>query len=208
MTKNNDYISLIRQKVNNIYTNLFDERVVLKKEYMDLLGTPKRLYHQWINGDSFSPDDVVCKIESAMLDAVDVKDKYARQKLKLSWGDYKKLCETYFRKMFDNYICLDSYEDKRKIMVSNGCWSEDNFCVSYFCKGLDGYFRNYEKEASGLYVRGSKNKNYKIKRCVNCGRLIKNTGNKKMYCDECRKIKDKERYLRYNKKRTTNRKPQ
>ena len=37
MTKETDWCSLIRQKVNNLYTRYFDKDVILKKDYMSLL---------------------------------------------------------------------------------------------------------------------------------------------------------------------------
>ena len=46
MTKDENWCSIIRQKINNIYTRYFDKEVVLGREYMDLLKTPKRLYYQ------------------------------------------------------------------------------------------------------------------------------------------------------------------
>ena len=39
-----DWCSIIRQKINNIYTRYFDKEVILSKEYMQLLNVPKKLY--------------------------------------------------------------------------------------------------------------------------------------------------------------------
>ena len=50
MTNDTDWCSLIRQKINNLYTRYFDEEVILKKDYMNLLKTPYNLYYRWIKG--------------------------------------------------------------------------------------------------------------------------------------------------------------
>ena len=187
MTAYKDYASLIRQKVNNIYTNLFDDKVCLKKDYMNLIKTPKTLYYKWLAGEQLEIDYVKSAIDNAMDKAVDIKRQYSKQKLKMSWQEYKAECEKYFRRMFDNYINIDTYEDNMSINVHSGFWNEDNFCISYFCKSLDGYFRNYQKKYYGLYVPSSKNNKCIFKRCKQCGALIKAKGNKKMYCDACAK---------------------
>ena len=190
MSKNTDYVSLIRQKVNNIYTNMFDGKVCLKKEYMDLIKIPKKLYYRWKNGDEYSPDELTKIIDDAISESILVKEKYAKQKMKLPWKDYKKVVEGYFRKMFDNYICLDNYEDKTKLTLHIDTWNEDNFCIKYFCKSLDGYFKNYEKEYYGLYVPNKKNKGFRQKRCEKCGGLYQIKSKKDFsskYCELCKK---------------------
>ena len=208
MTKHLEYASLIRQKVNNIYTNMFDKRICLSKEYMDLLRTPKSLYMRWIRGEDMDVDSVVERIDEAMASADAVKDKYTKYKMDMTWDNYKKQCEKYFLKLFQNYICIDEYEDETQLSDGYDIVTEDAFCVSYFCKGLDGYFKNFQIERSGITRNGKKNAAEYLKRCKDCGKLIKFTGNKKMYCEECRSRHDKERHIKYNHKRTTNRKCQ
>ena len=73
MTQNDDWCSLIRQKINNIYTRYFDREVILKKEYMDLLKTPKRLYYEWISGSDMNADTVTKLIDDAMSEVAKVK---------------------------------------------------------------------------------------------------------------------------------------
>lgn len=206
MTKKTDYANLIRQKVNNIYSRLFDSQICLNKEYMDLIKTPKTLYYKWLSGECLNASEIIETIDTAIEASINVKNQCSKQKMKLSWDDYKCQCEIYFRRMFDNFIPLDKFEVKNKISVYTDSWNEDNFCISYFCKGLDGYFKNYEKEMAGIKRNGKKKASEYLKRCKECGKLIKNTGNKKMYCDDCRNKKNKERYIKYNLKRTTNRK--
>lgn len=52
MTKNGDWQSIIRQKINNLYTRYFDKNVILSEQYMNLLKTPKNcimiIYMEWI----------------------------------------------------------------------------------------------------------------------------------------------------------------
>ena len=44
MTKDGDWQSIIRQKINNLYTRYFDKNVILSEQYMNLLKTPKKLF--------------------------------------------------------------------------------------------------------------------------------------------------------------------
>ncbi|MDC6267340.1 hypothetical protein [Lysinibacillus fusiformis] len=41
----------------------------------------------------------------------------------------------------------------------------------------------------------------KFKKCIECGKLIRITNYKNKYCDSCRSIKNKEKYIKYNMKR-------
>ena len=76
MTKETDWCSLIRQKVNNLYTRYFDKDVILKKDYMNLLNTPKRLYYQWIDGIEMDADELTTIIDDAIDDAQKLKITY------------------------------------------------------------------------------------------------------------------------------------
>lgn len=192
MTKETDWCSLIRQKVNNLYTRYFDKEVILKKDYMNLLNTPKRLYYQWIDGVEMYVDELTTIIDDAIDDAQKLKITYQKQKMELSWSEYKKVIEGFFQRCFDNCKLIEDYEKDSKYCGIYDFMNEDNFYIKYFCKSLESYMQNYQKQYYGLYIKGSKNKGYKIKRCKTCGKMIKNTGNKKMYCDECAKNSKKE----------------
>lgn len=184
MTKELDYASLIRQKINNLYSIMCDKDVCQRKDYMKLIKTPKTLYFRWLKGEKYEPQFLNETIDEAMEMAENLKNKYQMEKLNLSWEEYKKLIEKYFRKIFDNCICLDDYEDKTKITIQTEAWHEDNFYISYFCKTLDGYMRNYQKEYYGLYVAGSKD-NYILKRCSKCGSLFNQKNNNQKLCKKC-----------------------
>ena len=57
---------------------------------MNLLNTPKRLYYQWIDGAQMDPDELTNIIDNALYDAENLKVLYQKQKMKLSWSEYKK----------------------------------------------------------------------------------------------------------------------
>lgn len=84
MTKKEDWCSIIRQKVNNLYTRYFDQEVILNKEYMDLLKTPKRLFYQWISGIDMDADLVTEMIDDAIARSEKVKKKLQAEKMVLS----------------------------------------------------------------------------------------------------------------------------
>lgn len=181
ISKETDFVSLIRQKVNNIYTNMFDENVILNKEYMDLVKTPKNLYYQWKNGRVFAESELTELIDDAINQSIEVKEKYAKQKMKLNWNNYKKEVEKSFRKCFDNYKSLDDFENGNYITLYVDTWCEDNFYIKYFCKSLNGYFKDYQKEYYNI------NKRDKKSRCTKCGSLFKQEHYNQKLCDECSK---------------------
>lgn len=187
MTKDTDYISLIRQKINNIYTNLCDGGVCLKKEYMDLIKLPKQMYYRWKDGEFYDVVTLSSQIEDIILQAECVKEKYAKHKMDIQWNDYKKLITPYFKRMFDNFVPLEIYEDKNHLTIDIDIWNEDNFAVAYLCKGLDGYMRNYQKEYYGV------NKHKRLKRCIDCGCLfeVNNKANNRKRCNICKKTERK-----------------
>jgi hypothetical protein len=194
MTKDTDFVSLIRQKINNLYTNLCDEEVCLKKEYMDLLKKPKQMYYRWKNGEEFNPESLKECIENILEQSIKVKEKYSKQKMKITWNDYKKIITPYFKRMFDNFIPLEQYEDKTVLTLTTDLWCEDNYCIAYLCKGLDGYFKNYQKKYYGL-PQSSRNE---YKRCLKCGCLLISSSKTcpTKYCDVCKKerIKSQKHY--------------
>ncbi len=201
MTKETDWCSLIRQKVNNLYTRYFDKEVILKKDYMNLINTPKRLYYQWIDGIEMDTDELTTIIDDAIDDAQKLKITYQKQKMELSWSEYKKVVEGFFQRCFENCKLIEDYEKDSKYYGIYDFINEDNFYIKYFCKSLESYMQNYQKQYYGLYIKGSKDKKYKIKRCQSCGKMIEKSHNRKIYCDDCRENMRLNRYKKYNKKR-------
>lgn len=181
MTKETDWCSLIRQKVNNLYTRYFDKDVILKKDYMNLLNTPKRLYYQWIDGIEMDADELTTIIDDAIDDAQNLKVTYQKQKMELSWSEYKKVIEGFFQRCFDNCKLIEDYEKDSKYCGIYDFMNEDNFYIKYFCKSLESYMKNYNKEYYGL----KRGRDKKYKRCKKCGKMIEVKGNNKKYCDKC-----------------------
>lgn len=206
MTKETDWCSLIRQKINNLYTKYFDKDVILKKDYMNLLNTPKRLYYQWIDGVEMDADELTTIIDNAIDDAQKLKVTYQKQKMELSWSEYKKVIEGFFQRCFDNCKLIEDYEKDSKYCGIYDFMNEDNLYIKYFCDRLEGNMKDYQKHYYGL--KYSSRKGYK--RCKCCEKMIENTGNKKMYCDECaeknRKQSNKLSDKRYRNKIRENRK--
>lgn len=200
MTNDTDWSSLIRQKINNLYTRYFDEKVILNKDYMDLLKMPKTLYFRWIKDNEMNADNLTMLIDESIHKANELKINYQKQKMKLSWNDYRNIIEGFFNKIFKNCKIIEDYE--RKKLTNQYIYelaTEDNFYIKYFCDSLESYMRNYQKEYYGL--KRGRNKEYK--RCKECGALIEKTSNRIQYCIDCKRKMELERYKKYNKKRTT-----
>ena len=190
MSSDTDWGSLIRQKINNLYTRYFDEEVILNKDYMNLLKTPYTLYYRWIKGVEMNADELTDSIESAIYNAAELKSVYQKQKMKLSWNEYKKVVEGFLLRAFNNCKLIEDYENEcltNKYIYN--FTTEDNFYISYFCKSLEGEMLKWQKEYYGL--RRGRNKQYT--RCKECGKLIEKTGNKKEYCKDCADRKERER---------------
>ena len=107
------------------------------------------------------------------------------------------------RNFLEDVLIIVKYEDKTKINTMLDFLTEDHFYVGYICRTLDNYFKNYQKEYYGVR-RGHGNI---YSRCKQCGSVIEKTGNKRLYCDQCARERELQRYKKYNQKRiTTNRK--
>lgn len=194
MTKDENWHSIIRQKINNIYTRYFDKEVILGKEYMDLLKTPKKLYYQWISGIDMKAETVTEIIDDAMDNAEKVKARLQREKMSFPWNEYKKVIEGFLKRCFDNCKLIGEYEDKTKINTMLDFLTEDHFYVGYICKSLEGEILKWQKKYYG--IRDHK----KYSRCKQCGSIIEKTGNKRMYCDKCAEISKMESNRKANKK--------
>lgn len=208
ITKDTDWCSLLRQKINNLYTRYFDKDVILNKEYMDLLRTPRRLYYRWINGEEMSAEELIDIIENSIHKASELKLVFHKQKMNSSWNEYKKVIESFLLKIFNRCKFLEDFEldglTDEKINTTNkyiyNFYNEDRFYVKYFCDSLEGSMLDYQKE----YYRLKRGRNKKYKNCKECGKLIEIKSKKDFstkYCSECKTKKDLEKYARYNAKR-------
>lgn len=206
-TKNTDFASLIRQKLNNLYTRYFDDTVCCRKEYLNLLRYPKKLYFQWETSLrdetvpwTFSPQALATHLEEHLAKAQQLKETYARETMQLSWHEFQNVAESYFRRLFEHYKPLDEYQNSQELTLYAGAWNEDNFCIRYFCRGLDGYFKNFQKTYYGLYNANSR-RGVTYGRCT-CGNLfLQNRQHNRKLCDNCRKQSRIHSYSRYNQKR-------
>lgn len=184
MSADNGWYDLIRQKINNLYTRYFDADIILNKQYMDLLKTPKTLYYRWTKGYDVDIDNLESIIDEAISNAQVIKETYQKQKMQLSWNEYKNLVEVLLRKIFDSCITINEYEKKHSVanyLMLNEFSTEDNFYIKYICKSLDSHMRNYQKQ----YYNLKRGRNKQYKRCKECGALIEATNNRVMYCKEC-----------------------
>lgn len=181
MTRDENWHSIIRQKINNIYTRYFDKEVILGKEYLDLLKIPKRLYYEWISGIDMNADTVTVIIDDAIDNAEKVKLRLQMEKMSLPWNEYKKVIEEFLRKCFDNCKLIGEYEDKTKINTRLDFLTEDHFYVGYICKSLCGEILKWQKKYYN--VRDHK----KYSRCKQCGSIIEKTNNRILYCKKCYK---------------------
>lgn len=183
MSQDTDWCSLIRQKINNLYTRYFDEEVILKKDYMNLLKTPYNLYYRWIKGvdNEMSADELTNIIETSIYKAAELKSEYQKQKMSLSWEEYRNVIEDFFKKIFQNCRLIDDYEFEN--LTSQYIYelaTEDNFYIKYICVYLENEMKQWQKKYYG--VRSHK----EYKRCKECGALIEKTNNRVLYCKDCK----------------------
>lgn len=183
ISKETDWCSLIRQKINNLYTRYFDEEVILNRDYIRLLHMPKQLYYQWVAGTEMNSNNLATMIEESMHNAAKLKITYQKQKMNLSWKGYKAVIEDILHKILNNCKLIEDYEEKQAINLYD-FMNEDNFYIGYFCKYLENEMKQWQKNYYG--VRNHRN----YKRCKLCGSLIENTGNKRMYCNRCAKAEE------------------
>jgi hypothetical protein len=190
MTKDTDWCSLIRQKINNLYTRYCDKEVILKKDYMDLLKTSKKMYYRWINGEEMNADVLTDLIDDSINKAIELKSVYQKQKMDISWSEYKKVVEGFLKNIFDRCKLADDYEAEQlsneQINLTNkyiyDFYNEDKSYIKYICDSLEGEMLNYQKNYYDL--KRGRNKQYK--RCIECGALIEKTNNRVKYCKDCK----------------------
>lgn len=196
ISRETDWRSIIRQKINNLYTGYFDREVILKQDYLNLLNTPKRLYFQWIDGMEMDSEELTVIIDDAIDSAEKLKLTYQKQKMDLSWSAYKRVIEEFLQKIFDNCRLIEDCEDKIRCRNIYDFINEDNFYISYFCKYLENEMKKWEKQYYGL----KRGRNLRYKRCESCGRLIalKNRHDfSTKYCDACRTLNRRNRNHSY-----------
>jgi hypothetical protein len=195
-----EFIDYIRIHINNMYGINFDSDVYYSREYYKLILTPKKEYFRVIkeikNGITVDADIIKNNIDKDVRESEIIKTKSINRKSSMKFSEYKKLINTYLIKLFENYIPVEDYEKKNgwEVKVNVDGWSEDNYVVSYFCKSLTGYMKDYRRELSGFKKRD------KLKHCQVCGALILDSKNVKKYCNDCANNKEKIRKRVWKKK--------
>lgn len=178
-TKNTDWCSLIRQKINNLYTRYFDRNIILNKDYIRLLQTPKQLYFQWEGGKDMTAEEVTSLIQGAMAEAENKNIIYQNQKMELSWKEYKEVVEGFLQKIFDTCQLIGDCEKEEAARNIYDFLNEDNFYIKYFCRSLEGAMKKWQKHYYGIRDHRS------YIRCAVCGRLVEKTNNRIKYCKDC-----------------------
>lgn len=196
VTRDENWRSVLRQKINNIYTRYFDKEVILNKEYVSLLKTPKQLYYQWLSGIDMDAEAVSETIHDAIAKAEKTKIRLQMEKMSLPWNEYKSICEKFLLQAFKNCKRLEEYEDQTKLNTSLDFISEDHFYVSYLCRTLENYFRNYQK----TYYHVRRGQGITYSRCKQCRAIIEKTGNKRLYCDRCAEERKKNSWKKASQK--------
>lgn len=206
-TSQDSWSGFIRQKINNLYTRYFDREVILEQEYMELLKTPKRLYYKWSSGAAMEAAEVSEEIEDALRRSEEVRRRLESGKMELPWSSYKKLMEGFLRKCLEHCKRIEEYEEKSALSSRPDFLTEDHFYVSYFNRCLDGELKKWLKKQCGLPQNSRKG----YKRCRQCRTLIENSGNKKMYCEPCARLRKRASNQasdqRYKNRRRENRNP-
>lgn len=186
-TRDTDWCSLIRQKINNLYTRYFDRDIILNKDYIRLLQIPKQLYYQWEGGVEMTPDEASARIRAALSEAERKYTFYQKQKMQLSWTDYKQVVEGFLLKTFQTCRLLEECEEEMSCGNIYDFMNEDNFYIRYFCRSLEGAMKKWEKQYYGLRDHRA------YTRCTVCGRMIEKTNNRIKYCKKCAAAVNRER---------------
>lgn len=181
MSSETDWCSLIRQKINNLYTNYFDKEVILKPEYMNLLKVPKRLYFNYIDGNQYKSEEITKLIDDAMSESIKVKEKLQLEKMVLKWSDYTELINGFLKTAFNNCKLIGDYEDKTSISTRFDFLTEDNFYIKYFCKSINGEIQKWQKKYYGIKRKHKE----KYGRCKSCGKVFEIKNKNQKYCEEC-----------------------
>lgn len=197
-----DWCSLIRQKINNLYTTYFDREVILRQDYLRLLHTPKRLYYQWMDGAGMDAGGLNRTLRETMERANALRSAYQSQKMELSWQEYKRVMEGFLQKILDRCKRMEDYENKDTCQPVYDFVNEDNFYIKYICKSLEYEMLKWQKRYYG--VRDHK----KYRRCADCNALFELRTANQHRCPGCqqaftRKSKtQKQRQYRVEKLKT------
>lgn len=181
-SRETDWCSLIRQKINNLYTRHFDKEVILQQDYLDLLNTPKELYYQWRKGRELTAPELTAAIQNAMTQAEQLKATYQNQKMELSWQEYTQIMEGFLQKHFRTCKRLEEYETPGQFQSMYDFMNEDNFYIRYFCRSLEGDLRKWQKQYYGV------REHQRYRRCMDCGCLFELRTYNQKRCPGCQTV--------------------
>lgn len=182
-TTEKDGWSLLRQKVNNLYSRYCDADIITSREHRDAVFAIKSLYFAWRRGEIFlTVDELKNKIAEAKQKAEVIRQTAAREKMRLSWEEYQFKVEEFLLRCMENYKPIAA---SGTFTVEVSYWSEDNYCVRYLCRCLDGYMKNEYNVYTGNRVS---KKRYKT---CSCGRPFVVRGKNHKYCLVCKETKHK-----------------
>lgn len=179
ISRESNWCSLIRQKINNLYTRYFDKEVILQKDYLELLHTPRKLYYQWRSGREWNAGELNTAIQDAMSRAEQLKATYQNQKMVLSWQEYTQLMEGFLQNHFRTCKRLEEYETSEQFQRIYDFMNEDNFYIRYFCQSLEGDLRKWQKQYYGV------REHQRYRRCMDCGCLFELRTHNQKRCPGC-----------------------
>jgi ribosomal protein S27E len=136
------------------------------------------------------------QIKNNLTLADDLLIKYSKQKIDISWNEYKKIINSFILKCMKNYIPVYELEKQGKykdeFWWENEFWLEDNYIIDYLKNSISNYMKNYEKEYYGITRKNGRDKRKYVK-CEDCGKmfLVNSKDTKSSRCDNCQKEKDR-----------------
>lgn len=180
----NNYIDMIRQKINNLYTIYCDESVCILKKYHESLQKPKSVYYEYLSSGSATctASELDGILSSSLTQASEILNNAKKEKLYIPWSEYKVLVNKWLWRIFNNYDenKASVYEYQMHDFVYG---TEDSRIVPYITRSLSGYMKNYQKQYYGIARRSGN----KYSRCE-CGNLfLQNKQNNRKLCDKCRR---------------------
>ena len=143
-------------------------------------------------------NEEVVAIKKSLADGVSQTDII--KQTGLSWGVIGKIASV------SRWVNVGSEYNEQLLALKRNVWHEDYINYVLKCKE-DGLSNEEIADIMGFHASTIKHKiiAYKKKNnlymCEDCSTIITNPKPRQKYCDECKKIRDKERQKRYNAKR-------
>lgn len=184
----------IKARLNSNYAKYFDKELYLDKKYYYYLANYKNIYFKYLEGEI---EDLEIAFKNNAKKVKEYKRKSLKNKLSLSWKEYKGVVDRTIDNVFRNYVPIDVKIEKGEFIPnSNLDWDEDNSIIGYVNKSIQGEVINFIKVKKELVKP-----RYKITYCTICGKQIMQKSKKTpKYCTKCAKEIRKENTKIYVKK--------